>query len=431
MRLDAPNGGKDIFEPGCHVSFFGIAYPCDRKPSNHVGRCLSTMKHTFASASIQDPGPVYLDCNATAPLDPAARAAMVDWLNDGIGNAGSRTHEYGVQAKRVVQAAREQVAAVVEAAPDEALFTSGATESNNIALLGLAAHGHATGRRHIVSTAIEHKAVLEPLQELETRGFELSLVSPEGTGAVTAESIVSQLRPDTLLVSVMHANNETGAIQPLSDIAEALEGHDAYLHVDAAQGYGKDLNALRNSRLDLISVSSHKVYGPLGVGALIARRRAFKRPPLTPLTYGGGQERGLRPGTLPVPLLIGFGVAAELALTDNERRRERCMEIRRAAQTALARLRPRYHADPSLTLPHVLNFSIPGVDSEAIMVAVKDLAAISNGSACTSQTYSPSHVLEAMSLSNDAITGAVRISWCHMTPHVDWPAIVDRIASLR
>ncbi len=388
------------------------------------------MKHTFASASIQGPEPAYLDCNATAPLDPAAKAAMIDWLTDGIGNAGSRTHEYGVHAKRMVQAGREQVAAVVDAAPDEVLFTSGATESNNIALLGLADHGHATGRRHIVSTAIEHKAVLEPLQALETRGFELSLVSPEDSGAVTAESILGELRPDTLLVSAMHANNETGAIQPLSDIAAALEGHDAYFHVDAAQGYGKDLNPLRNPRLDLISVSSHKVYGPLGVGALIARRRGFKRPPLTPLTYGGGQERGLRPGTLPVPLLIGFGVAAERALADNERRRERCTEIRRAAQRALARLHPRYHADPNLTLPHVLNFSIPDLDSEAIMVAVKDLAAISNGSACTSQNYSPSHVLEAMNLSDDAVAGAVRISWCHMTPDVDWNTITDRIASL-
>ena len=355
---------------------------------------------------------------------------MIDWLTDGIGNAGSRTHEYGVLAKRMVQAARERVAAVVAAAPDEVHFTSGATESNNIALLGLAAHGHGTERRHIVSTAIEHKAVLEPLQEMETRGFEISLISPESTGAVAADAILRKLRPDTLLVSVMHANNETGAIQPISEIAAALEGHEAYFHVDAAQGYGKDLSPLRNTRIDLISVSGHKAYGPLGVGALILRRRGFKSPPLAPLTYGGGQERGLRPGTLPVPLLIGFGVAAERALADNELRRERCCEIGREAKDAFARLHPRYHSDPGLTLPHVLNFSIPGIDSEAIMVAVKDLAAISNGSACTSQSYSPSHVLEAMNLPEDAVAGAVRLSWCHLTPDVDWMAIADRIESL-
>ena len=386
------------------------------------------MKHTFVSTDI--PKPVYLDCNATAPLEPTARDAILRWLTGEIGNAGSRTHEYGLRAKKIVQGAREQVAAVVGVTADEVLFTSGATESNNIAVLGLAAHGDAEGRRHIVSTAIEHKAVLEPLEALEARGFKVSLVKPEATGAVTADAIREELRPDTLLVSVMHANNETGALQPLAGIAAALEGHDAYFHVDAAQGYGKDLEGLRQQRIDLISVSSHKVYGPLGVGALITRRRGFKRPPLTPLTYGGGQERGLRPGTLPVPLIIGFGVAAERALADNEQRRERCRQIRNAALTAIKPLGVRLHADLDRTLPHVLNFSVSGVDSEAVMVALKNIVAISNGSACTSQSYSPSHVLEAMALPEEAIAGAIRLSWCHMTPDVDWDAIAARIASL-
>ena len=355
---------------------------------------------------------------------------MVDWLTEGIGNAGSRTHEYGVRAKRLVQSAREQVAAVVGVTSDEVLFTSGATESNNIALLGLAPHGRSTERRHIVSTAIEHKAVLEPLQALEALGFEVSLIRPGATGAVPAELIAGSLRPDTLLVSVMHANNETGVIQPLSEIGDLLEDHRAYLHVDAAQGYGKDLVGLRHPRIDLISVSSHKMYGPLGVGALITRRRNFKRPPLSPLAHGGGQERGLRPGTLPVPLIIGFGAAAEQALANNAKRRERCKQIRSKALAELAPLNPRYHADLDATLPHVLNFSVPGVDSEAIMVALKDLAAVSNGSACTSQSYEPSHVLAAMGLPQEAIAGAVRISWCHMTPDVDWPAIVERLSTL-
>ena len=388
------------------------------------------MKHTFASINIQPPEPAYLDCNATAPIDPAARAAIIGWLTDEIGNAGSRTHEYGLRAKRAVQEAREQLAAVVDVSADEVLFTSGATESNNIAILGMAAHGQATGHRHIVSTAIEHKAVLEPLQVLETQGFEISLVRPEATGAVSAKSILDALRPDTALVSVMHVNNETGAIQPLSEITELMEDHDAYFHVDAAQGYGKDLDCLRHRRIDLISVSSHKVYGPLGIGALVTRRRGFKRPPLTPLAYGGGQERGLRPGTLPVPLIIGFGVAAEKALLENEQRRERCVQIRGKALAAIASLDVRFHSDPEITLPHVLNFSVAGVDSEAIMVAIKDIAAVSNGSACTSQNYSPSHVLKAMNLPDEAVAGAVRLSWCHMTHDVDWDAIVGRIRSL-
>lgn len=388
------------------------------------------MKHTFASSDIQTGGPIYLDCNATAPLEPAAREAIVHWLTDEIGNAGSRTHEYGLRAKKAVQAAREQVAAVVDVSADEVVFSSGATESNNIAILGLAAYGGAQGRQHIVSTAIEHKAVLEPLEALEKKGFEVTLVRPDATGAVTADAVRDALRPDTLLVSVMHANNETGALQPLPEIATALEDHDAYFHVDAAQGYGKDLDRLRQPRIDLISVSSHKIYGPLGVGALITRRRGFKRPPLTPLTYGGGQERGLRPGTLPVPLIIGFGVAAERALADYEQRQERCSQIRSEALAALELLSVRFHAEPDRTLPHVLNFSVAGVDSEAIMVALKNIAAVSNGSACTSQSYSPSHVLEAMSLSPDAIAGAVRVSWSHLTPDVDWKEITKRIASL-
>lgn len=388
------------------------------------------MNHTFASTYKHEAGPVYLDCNATAPIEPAVRDAVVQWLTDELGNAGSRTHEYGLRAKKAVQAARAQVAAVVDAAADEVIFTSGATESNNLAILGLAAHGDESKRRHVVSTAIEHKAVLEPLEALKARGFSVTLVRPDANGVVTAEAVRAALRPDTLLVSVMHANNETGSIQPLLEIADALDGHEAFFHVDAAQGYGKDLEPLRSKRIDLISVSGHKIYGPVGVGALIARRRGFKRPPLTPLTFGGGQERGLRPGTLPAPLIVGLGVAAVTALKDHEARRKRCCDIRRQALASLEPLGIQMHSDPDHTLSHVINFSVPGVDSEAVMVALKDVAAVSNGSACTSQSYTPSHVLEAMELPPEAISGAIRVSWSHMTPDVDWPLLASRIAAL-
>jgi len=363
-------------------------------------------------------------------MEPTARDAVVQWLTDEIGNSGSRTHEFGVRAKKAVQSARAHVAAVVGADSDEVLFTSGATESNNIAVLGLAPHGEATGRRHIVSTAIEHKAVLEPLEALQARGFEVTLVAPSRSGAIIADAVRDALRPDTLLVSVMHVNNETGVLQPIEEIASTMDEHDAYLHTDAAQGFGKDLESLRSDRIDLISVSAHKVYGPLGIGALIARRRGFTRPPLSPLVHGGGQERGLRPGTLPVPLVIGFGVAAECAVAYNEQRQRRCLDVRAHALAALESLDLRVHGDPALTLPHVINFSIPGVDSEAVMIALKQIAAVSNGSACTSQSYQPSHVLRAMNLPDDAVSGALRLSWCHMTPDVDWRRIARRIASL-
>ena len=370
-----------------------------------------------------------MDCNATTPLEPDVRDAIAHWMAEEIGNAGSRTHTYGMRAKRAVQQAREQVAAIVRASPDEIVFTSGATESNNLAILGLATWGEQDNRRHIVSTTIEHKAVLEPLEALEKRGFSVTLAKSQATGAVKVEDIAAAVRPDTLLVSVMHVNNETGVRQPIAGIAEALADHDAYFHIDAAQGFGKELDALRNPRIDLISVSAHKVYGPLGIGALVVRRRGFKRPPLTPLTYGGGQERGLRPGTLPVPLIVGFGLAAEIASRDNKARRQRCCEIRQRALSALEPLGAKFHGDPGQTLPHVLNFSIEGIDAEALTVALKDLAAVSNGSACTSHSYEPSHVLQAMGLKESAIAGALRLSWCHLTPDVDWQAMTERMGS--
>lgn len=220
------------------------------------------MKHTFVSTYKQTDSPVYLDCNATAPIEPDVRDAVTRWLAEELGNAGSRTHEYGLRAKKDVKVAREQVASVVDASLDEVIFTSGATESNNLAILGLAPHAEDIGCRHIVSTAIEHKAVLEPLESLEKRGFSVTLVHPDATGTVTAESIKDALRPDTLLVSVMQANNETGARQPIVEIASILEDHDAYFHVDSAQGYGKELEPLQSKRIDLISVSGHKIYGP-------------------------------------------------------------------------------------------------------------------------------------------------------------------------
>ena len=388
------------------------------------------MNHVVATAHVETAGPVYLDCNATAPIEPAVLEEMNRLWAEGPGNAGSRTHEYGLRAKKAVQKAREQVASVVRAEPEDVLFTSGATESNNIAILGLAAHAAEAGRRHIVSTAIEHKAVLEPLEELEKRGFEVALIRPDESGAVTADAVNDALRPDTTLVSVMHVNNETGILQPIEEIAAVLEDHPAYFHVDAAQGFGKELEGLRSGRIDMIGISSHKVFGPVGVGSLIVRRRGFRRTPLRPIAFGGGQERGLRHGTLPVPLIAGMGLAAEIALRDHAIRRARCIEIRASALDALSALGLRLTGAPERVLPHVLNFSVEGVDAEALMVALKDLIAVSNGSACTSQSYEPSHVLTAMGLSDAEIAGAVRMSWCHMTPDVDWPAVARCIASI-
>ncbi|MDX6444424.1 MAG: cysteine desulfurase [Blastocatellia bacterium] len=383
-----------------------------------------------ASRVGDSPNPVYLDCNATSPVEPEVSREVIRYLTIEFGNAGSRTHQYGTKAKQAVQCAREQVAAVVDATPDEVVFTSGATESNNLAILGLADHGTAVNRKHIISTYIEHKAVLEPLEALTKRGFEITLLRPTAGGWVDPEELSRALRSDTLLVSVMHANNETGVTQPIREMSRILLDHPAYFHVDAAQGFGKDIETLRQKRIDLISVSGHKVYAPKGVGALVVRRRGYRRLPLTPLIFGGGQERGLRPGTLPVPLVVGFGLAAELAYKHNSERLQACQRYRQTVLEWLSPLGPTFNGDQERTLPHVLNISFPGLDSEAVMVALKDLVAFSNGSACTSHKYEPSHVLLAMGLAGTEVQRAVRLSWCHMSEEVDWARVVEIIESL-
>lgn len=235
------------------------------------------------------------------------------------------------------------------------------------------------------------------------------------------------LRPDTLLVSVMHVNNETGVIQPIDEIALALAKQEAFFHVDAAQGFGKRIYELQNRRLDLISISGHKIYAPKGIGALVVRRRGYERLPLTPLAFGGGQERGLRPGTLPVALIVALGKAAELALRDGEKRTARCAAIQREALAAFAKVGAVPTGDPAKSVASTLNVAIPGLDSEAVMLALKDTVTISNGSACTSQNYTVSHVLTAMRLSEDHVKGALRLSWCHLTPQVEWDAVVSAI----
>lgn len=374
--------------------------------------------------------PIYLDCNATTPIEPMVRDEVMRFMTEEFGNSGSRTHEFGARAKQAVNRAREQVASVVKAKSDEVIFTSGATESNNLAILGLVRFGEKSGRRHIISTQIEHKAVLEPLEFLMDLGFEVEFLAPNSAGRIETSSLKKALRKDTLLVSVMQANNETGVLQPIAEIAEILHDHNAYFHVDAAQGFGKEIDTLENKRIDFTSISGHKIYAPKGIGALIARRRGFERPPLEPLMFGGGQERGLRPGTLPVPLIVGLGTASDLALQTHSERTNVCRQIRQEILDALMPLNPVFNGDLENSLPNTLNLSFTGIDSEALMVALKDEIAISNGSACTSQSYQPSHVLKAMKIPTEIIQGAVRISWCHMTEKVDWARINDKINSL-
>jgi cysteine desulfurase len=355
--------------------------------------------------------PTYLDFAATTPVDPQVSATVLRLMAEEFGNSGSRTHEFGAEAAKAVEEARQRVAQIVDADPSEVIFTSGATEANNLAVLGLAPSAEVLGKRHILSTAIEHKAVLEPLERLSSQGFEIELVEPDVGGAVDAADLLGRVRPDTLLVSVMQVNNETGVRQPVGAIAEGLADNGPFLQVDAAQGFGKEPEPLRCPRIDMISLSGHKIFAPKGVGALIARRRGRRRPPLAPLLLGGGQERGLRPGTVPVPLVAGLGLAAEIADRHWQNWAITCTELRGAILEPLLASGAQINGDPKLSVPHIANVSFPGLDSEAVILALREVMAISNGSACTSARYTPSHVLSAMGLDDDRRRGAIRLSW--------------------
>ncbi len=375
--------------------------------------------------------PVYLDCAATTPIDPRALEVCIRYLQQDFGNAGSRTHLHGNIARRAVEQARDQIAAVTGAHRGDVVFTSGATESNNLAILGLAETGIRAGKRHIVSTRIEHRAVLEPLEELERRGFSLTLVDPTPGGWVDPAAIAEAVREETLLVSVMHVNNETGVVQPIADIAAHLARKPVYFHTDAAQGFAKETEALRHERIDLISISAHKICGPKGIGALVVRRRGKERPPVSPLLFGGGQERGLRPGTLPVALIAAFGQAAELWAREANERWRRGLEFRRRLLEGLAPLRPVVNGDEARSVPFILNVSIPGMDSESIMNAWSELVSVSSGAACSSQSYTCSHVLTAMGVPAESAAAAIRLSWCHMTEMPDAAAMVDALHEVR
>lgn len=369
---------------------------------------------------------VYLDFNATTPVLPEVADLVYKLMVEEYGNPGSRTHELGVAAKRAVEVARAQVANIVDADKSEVIFTSGATESNNLAILGLREYAELTGRKHIITSKVEHKAVLEPIEHLEQSGFEVTYLDVSASGAVDIQQVKAALRDDTILVSIMHINNETGVIQPITEICSLIAGHEAFFHVDAAQSFGKYPFDLDNSRIDFISVSGHKMYAPKGIGALILRRRGFIKPPLKPILFGGGQEKGLRPGTLATPLIAGLGLACEIASINARKWIEHVATLKAEFLAAVNELGALVNGDN--TSPYVINFSVPGINSEAAMVKLKGIIAVSNGSACTSSSYTPSHVLTAMRLDSDRIAGAIRVSFGVTTKRLP---VTDVTAALR
>ena len=356
---------------------------------------------------------VYLDYNASAPIDPRVVEKMVDVYQNHMGNADSRTHTFGDDAREITEIARSQVAKLLGVQKGEVFFTSGATESNNIAVLGLQKYGIEAGRKHIITSAIEHKAVLEAAKHLEQLGFDLDVVLPGEDGRISADEVLSRVREDTLLVSIMHVNNETGVIQPVKEIGDALRDSQTLFHIDATQSCGKLVEEIQELHYDMMSVSAHKMHGPQGIGALILKKKRYALPPVSPIMFGGPQEHGIRPGTLPTALIAGFGYACELALSEHKNRLLASNEIKKMLLNAIKDSGVAYqiNGNSKYCIPMTLNVSFLGVSSEALMLSTKQYCGISNGSACTSSSYSHSHVLSSMGLSEDRIESAVRISW--------------------
>lgn len=369
---------------------------------------------------------IYLDYNATTPVDPRVLAVMLPYFTEIYGNAASNDHEVGLTAKRAVDQAREQVAALINAKPEEIIFTSGATESDNIALFGVA-QKYANKGDHIITCVTEHKAVLDCCQRLEKLGKRVTYLPVDHLGLVDPEAVRQAITPQTILISIMAANNEIGTIAPLAEIGKIARTHGVLFHTDAAQAVGHIPLDVQAMQIDILSLSAHKVYGPKGVGALY-RRRSNPSVLLEPVIYGGGHEKGIRSGTLNVPGIVGLGEALVLA------KREMTAEdsqFRRWTTHMLERFRAelgdvQLNGHPTQRLPHNLNVSFPGVESRGLIVKLKDVA-IATGSACTSAKAEPSHVIQALGFGDERAHSAIRVSVGRFNYDSEIDAAVDRI----
>jgi cysteine desulfurase len=351
---------------------------------------------------------VYLDNNSTTPVDPLVFEAMRPYFTEFCGNPSNQHHSAGSRAARAIEKARLQVAAAIGAEPESVVFTSGATESNNLAILGTCRAARRAQPGHIVTSAIEHKAVIEPCRHLEALGWKVTFLRPDGQGTVDWGTVDDAITPETAMVSIMAANNEVGTIQPVERIGEVCDRHGVVFHCDAAQCLGRMPINVSQWGVDLLSVSAHKAYGPKGVGALFVREKR-KAEILAPLCYGGGQESGLRPGTLAVPNIVGFGAACELASQRLAADSSRLHSLRRDLVDRLRKCCPDLvvHGHPAESLPGLLSVGFPGVDGDQFLFALRDIA-ISQGAACTAGSPEPSHVLTALGVGYELARSSFR-----------------------
>ncbi len=376
--------------------------------------------------------PIYMDYSATTPVDPRVAEVMIPYLTEKFGNPASRSHAYGWTAEEAVEKAREHVAALVNADPKEIVWTSGATESNNLALKG-AANFYAEKGKHIVTIKTEHKAVLDTVRELERQGFTATYLDPEPSGLLDLEKFKAALRPDTILVSVMYVNNEIGVIQDIPAIGEICRERGILFHVDAAQATGKVVIDLQKLKVDLMSFSAHKTYGPKGIGALYVRRKPRVR--LEAQMHGGGHERGFRSGTLATHQIVGMGEAFRLAREEMANENERIRMLRDRLWSGLSDIEEVYlNGDMESRVPHNLNVSFNFVEGESLIMAVKDIA-VSSGSACTSASLEPSYVLRALGRNDELAHSSIRFTVGRFTTleEVDFTIklLHERIGKLR
>jgi cysteine desulfurase len=371
-------------------------------------------------------GMVYLDNNATTPLDPRVLDAMMPFLKGEFGNAASRSHQFGWTAEEAVEKARKQVAAVLSANSKEIVWTSGSTEGNNLAILG-AARMYAEKGKHIITCRIEHKAVIDPCKYLETQGYDVTWLDPDGKGRVSADQVRSAIRDDTILVSLMFANNEIGTIHPITEIGAVCKEHGVLFHTDATQAFGKIPIDVNEMGIDILSLSAHKIYGPKGVGALFVRRKK-PRVRLVPIIHGGGHERGMRSGTLNVPGIVGCGEAAEIAMnempTESVRIRKLGEKLWNGFNSQLTEIF--LNGDPDHCLPNTVNVSFLYVEGESLMMGFSDLA-VSSGSACTSASLEPSYVLKGLGLGDDIAHSSIRFSLGRFTTEAEIDQAIEQV----
>ena len=370
--------------------------------------------------------PIYMDYSATTPIDPRVADKMIPYLREQFGNPASRSHMYGWTAEKAVEEARGHVAALVNADPREIIWTSGATESNNLAIKG-AAQFYKTKGKHIITVKTEHKSVLDTVRELERIGFEATYLEPQDNGLITVEQLAAAVRPDTILVSVMLVNNEIGVIQPIDEIGAFCRSKGIIFHCDAAQATGKVVIDLQKTKVDLMTFTAHKTYGPKGVGALYVCRKPRVR--LEAQMHGGGHERGLRSGTLPTHQIVGMGESFRIAKEEMDVEIGRIKALRDRLAKGLQEIEEVYiNGDMDHRVPHNLNVSFNYVEGESLIMAIKDIA-VSSGSACTSASLEPSYVLRALGRSDELAHSSIRFTIGRFSTEADIDFAVNLLKS--